>query len=255
MGKGKKFAIITTPRSGSTWLINLLDQMEGVNAYGELFLPRKRKPEAAARSGSFAYPRFVETGSHKLPARPAAVFAYLNRLYGQPGTNGFKLMYAHLGRFPELLAYFIARRVHVIHLVRENTLDVVVSQAINRKSAQAHKLAREQAGGNGSEAVEVELNPRRLLAKIEHKQRKTQKMRRLLRTAGLPQREIAYEQLQRDPVAFGALCQFLAIPFSGELPESQFVRSRQRSHAEVIRNYSDVKQALAGTPYLGWLED
>jgi LPS sulfotransferase NodH len=241
------FLILTSPRSGSTWLVSLLNQMEDTSTYGELFLPRKHSGKWDA---DFAYPRFVEARPAGRHNRPAEVFKYLDALYQQPGAVGFKLMYSHLRRYPELMIYFLVHRVRVIHLVRKNPLDLLISRAVKRKLEQAHRLANEPP----VEGVQVELNTETLIKKLQIKQRKMNRARNLLRFSGLRQLEVGYEELQKDPSAFSGLCRFLSIEADGKMPESKFQKVRRESQMQVLKNYGEVRQVLEGTRYLVYLE-
>jgi len=245
--KSIPFVILTSPRSGSTWLVSLLNQMEDTTSYGELFLPRKR---SGKWDKDFAYPRFVEARKAGRLTRPAEVFKYLDTLYQQPGAVGFKLMYSHLRRYPELLAYFEIHRVRIIHLVRQNPLDILISRAVKRKLEQAHRLANEPP----VEGLQVELNTETLIRKLQIKQRKMNRARNLLRWSGLRQMEIGYEELQRDPSSFSRLCRFLSIESDGNMPESKFQKVRRESQTKVLKNYGEVRQVLEGTNYLVYLE-
>ena len=52
-----RFVILTTQRSGSTWLVDVLNNLSNVATYGELFLPETRLWDA----GALDYPRFRES--------------------------------------------------------------------------------------------------------------------------------------------------------------------------------------------------
>lgn len=241
------FVILTSPRSGSTWLVSLLNQMEDTTTYGELFLPRKRSGKWDA---DFSTPRFVEVRQTGKRNRPVEVFKYLDALYQQQGAVGFKLMYSHLRRYPELLLYFLIHRVRVVHLVRKNPLDLLISRAVKRKLQQAHRLVNEPPVAG----LQVELNTGTLIRKLQIKQRKMNRARYLLRWSGLRQLEIGYEDLQTDPSAFQGLCRFLSIQSDGIMPESKFQKVRRESQSQVLKNYSEVRQVLEGTHYLAYLE-
>lgn len=241
------FVILTSPRSGSTWLVSLLNQLEDTNAFGELFLPRKRSSEWDAE---FAYPRFVEAQRADERNRPAEVFKYLDALYQKPGAVGFKLMYSQLRRYPELLAYFLIHRVRVVHLLRKNPLDILISMALRRKLQQAHRLANEPP----VQGLQVELNTETLIEKLQIKQRKIKRAQMLLRVSGLRSIEIGYEDLQKDPSVFQTLCRFLSIETGHVMPESRFQKVRRGSQGQIIKNYSEVKKVLEGTHFLSYLE-
>src|SRR3990172_13252387 len=96
-----KFVVFTTQRNGSTWLMSVLNGLEGVSAQGELFLPRPRSPETRWDS-EFALPRYVESKSQYRSVRPFSVFKSLSALYRSEGAVGFKLLYSQLRRYPQI---------------------------------------------------------------------------------------------------------------------------------------------------------
>lgn len=250
VGVGTKYVVFTTNRSGSTWMMSTLSRIPGVTAQGELFLPR---PRARARrwDSDFARPRFIEVCQTRRSVRLFAVFAYLNDLYRTPGTVGFKLMYAQLGRYPEILAYLIRHRVRVVHLVRRNHLDVLISYAVKAKLGQAHLLAGESA----PRELCVELDTDGLISRLEWLQRKQDLARALLKWSRLPHLEVAYEDLLADHSHFCAVFQFLSLDVDGKhLPDSTLVKIRQGGHRDVIQNYEQVRQTLAGSRFAGLLQ-
>lgn len=242
-----RFVILTSQRSGSTWLVSLLNQLKDTTAYGELFLPRKHVENWDA---DFAYPRFDEARGQTAGIRPLQVFHYLDKVYQHRGAVGFKLMYSHLYRYPEILLYFWTHRVRVIHLVRKNPLDLVISQALKRKVKRAHRLADEPP----LEDVQVELDPQTLIQKLQTRQRKIKRGHMILRFSGLRSIEIGYEDLQKNPPVFQSLCRFLSIETDSVIPQSRFQKIRRKSQDQIIKNYSEVKEVLEGTRFLSYLE-
>lgn len=242
-----RFVILTSQRSGSTWLVSLLNQLKDTTAYGELFLPRKHVENWDA---DFAHPRFSEVRAQTAGIRPVQVFQYLDSVYQNHGTVGFKLMYSHLYRYPELMIYFWTHRVHVVHLVRRNALDFVISQALKRKLQKAHRLADDPP----LEDVQIELDPQTLIRNLQVRQRKIRRGQMVLRLSGLPWIEVGYEDLQKDPSVFQSLCRFLEIETDHVMPQSRFQKVRRKSQGQIIKNYSEVKKVLEGTQFLSYLE-
>jgi LPS sulfotransferase NodH len=89
---------------------------------------------------------------------------------------------------------------------------------------------------------------------LDRKQKKALLVRNAIRRAGLPVLEIAYEDLVENPSSLKSICEFLSLPQPQVLPESKFVKNRQKSQADVVRNYAEVQAVLSGTPYIEWLE-
>lgn len=113
------FVLFTTQRSGSTWVIDTLNFVDTVSAYGELLLRQPRVWDV----GPDDYPRLIDYPdknhvSQRLPSvRPLKTFAYLDGLYKGKGERqehdsignaqitqsvGFKLMYSALRQYPEV---------------------------------------------------------------------------------------------------------------------------------------------------------
>ena len=244
-----KFVVLTTNRSGSTWLMSTLNSLPHVTAQGELFLPRARVSERRWDS-DFACPRFIETKSEGLTFRPFSVFSYLNALYSTPGAVGFKLMYAQLGFYPEILAYLMRHRMRVVHLVRRNNLDVVLSYAVKAKIGRAHLLL----GQSAPDDMRVELDTENLIRRLEWLQKKQSIARKLLSGCRLPHLEVAYEDLLRDQAHFRLIWEFLSIKPEKDMPQSTLVKIRKGGQRDVVSNYDEVKKVLAHSKFAGLLE-
>jgi len=244
-----KFVVLTTNRSGSTWLMSTLNSLPDVTAQGELFLPRARVSEKRWDS-DFACPRFIETKFEGLTFRPFSVFSYLNAFYKTPGAVGFKLMYAQLGQYPEILIYLMRRRIRVVHLVRRNHLDVMLSYAVKARLGRAHLLSGESAPDH----IGVELDTENLIRQLEWLQKKQSMARKLLNWCGLPHLEVAYEDLLRDQAQFGLIWDFLSIKPGEETRKSTLVKIRQGGQRDVISNYDAVKEVLVNSKFAGLLE-
>jgi len=246
---GTKFVVLMTGRSGSVWLMSTLNSFQHVTAHGALFRRKDRSPEKKWDS-DFARPRFIETKSNGLPFRPFSVFSYLNDLYDSPDTIGFKLNYAQLGLHPEILAYLIKHRVRVVHLIRRNHLDVVISYEVKAKIGQAHVLSGQSAPND----IQVELDTENMIRRFTWMEKRRNLARKLLSWCRLPHLEVAYEDLLRDPNHFDNVFNFLAIESDKSAPQASTVKIRKGSHRDVISNYEEVKEVLEGSKFAGLLE-
>lgn len=244
-----KFVVLTTNRSGSEWVMSTLNNFQDVFAHGELFLPRPRVSEGKWDS-DFAYPRFVEAKLDGISFRPFSVFSYLKAFYGMPGKVGFKLMYKQLGLYPEILFYLINHRVHVIHLVRQNHLDVMLSYAVKAKIGRSHLLV----GQSTQDELRVELDTRNLLRKLAWLQEQQNIARRLLIWFRMPHLEVGYEDLVRDQIYFHRIGDFLSINSRQQIPQSALTKIRKAGHRDVIGNYEQVKEVLVNSKFAGLLE-
>ena len=248
--KGTRFVVLTSQRSGSTWLMSILNSIENTSAYGELFTRKRRVAGANEWDSDVAYLRFVETEPNGLAFRPFSVFSYLDASYRQLGVVGFKLMYSQVRRIPETWAYLVRHRMRVVHLVRQNHLDAMISGAIAAKTGQAHQLVGQPDLGN----IQIRLDLETLSDRLKRLRRNIMVARRLLRWCRLPHIEVAYEDLLRGPSHFSLIWDFLSIKHEGPMPQSNLVKRRKGGHVDVISNYHEVKEALASSTFAGLIK-
>jgi len=228
----------------------MLNEMENTITYGELFLARRRVPGRVYWDSKLNYPRFIESQTRRRGIRPFSTFSFLDQVFCQPGSIGFKIMYSQVLKHPELLAYFSLHQISIVHLIRRNTLDVIISEMVKRESQHAHLLL----GQPEPAQVQVELDAQNLTHHLIKKQYKVEISRSLLRWFRLHSMEIAYEDLENDPAVFQAICDFLAIHSNGALPRSNLRKIRRNGYTEIIRNYNEVKDTLSRTPFAHFLE-
>jgi len=234
------FVVVAPTRSGSTWLMDRINNVPGAQGHMELFnhLPSQAPP----RAGCNDYSRFVEIGNRFAHGiRPFAVFGYLDALYARPEAVGFKLMYPFLRQYPELLLYLSRRKIAVIHLVRNNHLDVILSEQLAGKTGRFHATKDEEF----KQKDVVSLDPVTVAARVRWLDRKQRIVRGMLRMLPNPMHEVSYEALCADNAPFIELCDFIGMP--GELEDrsgSRLVKTQTSAHREVISNYQEVRSAL-----------
>lgn len=248
--KDVKFVVLTTQRSGSTWLISLLDRLEDLQVRDELFINRNRTPGKKYWDSDEVYPRFIESHHSSSGFRPFSVFSYLNQLYDRPGSVGFKLMYSHLKAYPEIWSYFIYKRIRVIHLVRQNHLDVLISSQVKNKMGRAHILPGEPRPEN----IQIDLEPQTLIPSLAKLQHKHDWIRQLLRWSPVRHLEVIYEDLVGDATQFDRVWDFLEIESPDVLPTPKLVKIRRGSHADVIRNYNEVRAILTDSVFANLID-
>lgn len=236
-----RFVLLTTQRTGSTWVLDLLNNVGGIEGHQELFHGRPRRSRGTA--GCNDYPRFVESRSGGISdLRPFSTFRYLDGLYSRAPCCGYKLMYSHLKRFREILAYNILNRVRVVHLVRKNHLDRIISGALAEATGTSHLTS---LGANKSELPRIDLDLKKLIPLIEYYEKNVQTVRRLLRLLPLKSIEVNYEELVAGASAFRNILSFLG--HSGpldQMPSSNLVKRQILPRSEVIQNYEEVVRLL-----------
>lgn len=237
--RGRHFMVLTTQRTGSSWLMDLVNNVPGAEGHMELFYhePRREPP----RAGRNDYPRFVESRNGAASgSRPWATFRYLNRLYARHGAVGFKLMYSQLRQYPEILPWAVARRLALVHLVRDNHLDVILSEELARAVGSSHATVGEQL----QRPARIELRIEDLVERIRRLEHKQRVVRALLRTLPNPVHEVRYEALRDGRDAFDRLCAFLELDAQLAPAASRLVKRQEKPHAEAITNYDAVRAVL-----------
>lgn len=258
-----KFILLASYRSGSTWVIDVLNHIEGTTAFSELFsvpadragtqnLTNKQTDQTTEYldRGIRAYPHFYQSAEIKQQFRPFSVFTYLNSFFQQEGNVGFKLMYAQLARHPEIWGYVIRHHILIIHLVRSNYLDVIISREVRKATNTTHQVD----GFAKSEKIQVMLDPQDTVRRLQSLQRNVDWARRLIRWSRVPSLELRYEDLVKDAANFGPLWKFLQISEQQARLESKLVKLVRGSYPELIANYDDLDQALKGTEFANLLE-
>lgn len=239
-GCGRNFIVVSTQRTGSSWLMGRINSVTGAQGHLELFYDDIRR--APARAGRNDYPRFFEIGD-TFPGRTrvARIFAYLDKFYSRPGAVGFKVMYSQLRQYPEVLLYIAVRRLAVVHLVRRNDLDVILSGELAKATKTFHATLDE----NPQEAPAVALDAQAVVNRIGRLEKKRSIMRQLLRILPAPVHEVSYEELNARNEAFLSVCDYLGIPGELEDRSQQRLSKRQRLPLEkAITNFEEVRVRL-----------
>ncbi len=189
------FVIFATQRTGSSWLMDLLDSQPAIASYDELFL--------AGASGNGYWGRtdreFFEPyyAHHRRRANPVerALWGlrYVADLYApRPHLQaiGMKLMYEQIWKNPVLWAYVVRHRVRVIHLTRRNLLDIVISEetALARKTFHA-------VDGDAVQTPAVTLDPDDVVARLKTLEYRIKVAHRLLVALPVSYYETEYETL------------------------------------------------------------
>ncbi len=249
-----RFVVLTSPRSGSTWFIDTLHCHPDAVVYGEPFKPNRVKP---FRFGAKTFAPFVpykrERGRTVWP--PASV-AYLRDLYASgegSGAVGFKLMYGHARAHPLASLYLRATSVLVVHLVRTNAVDCVLSRyAMERRG----KSGGHDTADRPVVQATVRVDPREFVSAVEAHERTIGRMRRLLQVTRTRTAEVVYEDLSADPAGeIGRVASFLGLdPHSMSL-ESQLRKIASGPQGGIIENFDEVRAALISSGHGGYLRD
>jgi len=246
-----RFVILTKSRSGSKWLVELFDRHEGVDAYGELFAG----PGAARDYGSSGVPYFDAYLENVRLRRICPLLyhrvSYLSKLYASrlDAAIGFKLMYGHAAR--GLFEYFALRRVRVVHLIRGNVFDAVLSYEV-AKARGLFGLRR----GDIVPPVKVTLDPEGLRRRLEEHEFAIAQARCRIQRYRLPWLDVFYEELvsRREETMERAL-RFLGVEPHVDDLRSSFAPVDDVPREDVIENLVDVRRVLSGTRFEWMLAD
>lgn len=248
-----RFVVLSTQRSGSTWVVDMLTSHPRVVAYSELFMHGGDGVPKWGREQDLPYwQTFIREQSGGRVARPYWLWHYLGRAFEErPGIDaiGFKLMYSQLTRIAKpLMPALWLRRVRIVHLMRRNSLDVVLS----KEAGEARRGVLHAREGQSVESVRIKLRTADLLERMTAHERAIEGARVRFKRVGIPYREVIYEDLVADEEpGFASLFRFLAV--EPEPVSSSLQKVNPTAHEELIENYGEVRDVLAGTKFAGQL--
>jgi LPS sulfotransferase NodH len=249
MSKKPKFCIITSQRSGSTWLTQLLNSHSQIKVLAGDPLWN--------HSGPFDgdLPRYCDYRKISNVSRPWVLFNYLDTLdlktyQSKPhDILGFKLMYNHIKHNPEVLIKLIADRYRIIHLARRNVLDLLISNTVGKQHGVYHVTKSNQ------QKKSAYLEPEILISTLDLYERSYQFAKLFLKIVPLPVLEVKYESLavNRDET-LRSIANFLQVDSSSVSFESGLQKANPGSYQDKIANYDQVAKILAGTKYSHFLD-
>lgn len=230
-----RFVILTNGRTGSNLLVSYLKQNPNIRLYGEIL-------------GKYYLDQpFVRTMIRERGAVP-----YFRNMQSRILTEshvGAKLLYAHveppyakrreLPDLPRVLDSLAADMgTKIIHLRRENLLDVVISG----------KLAKQTMSYVGRDYgdIKIELKPRICRRLFEKMQAQEARYRALF--AGHDYLEVTYEQVVDNPEKMiAATFAFLGVE---PVPAKTSLEKQNRAPREsVVSNYAELKREFSDTEY------
>lgn len=254
------FVIAGTQRSGTTMLRSALDSHPHVRCLGEVFYinPRYEKRGGQAK-GQGLSDGFSSWREHSYQVfrnrsninrlrhwidRSSLVREYLDGVLvcDQPEACGFKLMVNQTRRFPEIIRYIAERQVLVIHMVRDNVLDVLVSRLALEARGYAHSSV------NVSQDLKVTLPVDDLVAWLDRIQRDNEYWQQSFEGRS-PYLRVGYERFVCDrQQASKEILAFIGVDTRQELV-TELKKLVTRELSEVIDNYGAVSEVLRGTRY------
>lgn len=241
--KKNRFCIFSTQRTGSSWLVSLLNSHPQIRVFNEPFLYSGYRP--FWKEGGL--PSFHEFQSRYKTARPMTTFRYINAMHAfadEFTSTGFKLMYNQLAQFPEIYLKLIQNHYRMIHLVRHNVLDAYLSELTARKTRRYHSK-------KPAESPMIYVDTNNILKRLDKIRLKVRIAGRVISLTGMPVREISYESLlYRKNQTLDDILLFIGIKDCSENLTSRYQKLGKEGHyREKIENYDAVLQALKGSRY------
>jgi LPS sulfotransferase NodH len=243
------FVIFTTPRTGSSWLVELLDAHPSITCYGERFYPGRGVPR---ENGSTDFLRFDDLPTRFLRrARPAAALeleAYVALLFRprrrEVRAVGLKVMLEQAHARSGLMAALERRSVRAVHLVRRNTL----ARLVSLRAAVERGLFRARVGDE-LPPVRVRLRTDELVRDLDAMEAAVAESRTLLERHGLRSLEVSYEHLvEQTDAELARVAAFLELGETAWTPRSTLVVMNPHP-LDVVENLADVQRTLEGTRY------
>ncbi len=245
------FVVYASMRTGSRWLVELLDSHPGAAVYSEAFLANG---EGSMTSSGGPFPYFVTYLAARRVRRPLVLqrVRYLRAFFRHvPDVRavGFKLMYGQAERNPGVLHYSALRRIRTIHVVRRNALRAVVSHRVAVESGSFHPRR-----GDAVRQVRITLDVATLADELGRREASVQGARYRLARLRLPVLEVSYEGLvdERD-ATLASILEFLGLD-PPPLPLETTLTRAVTSLGDVVANFDAVRDALSATPF-AWMAD
>lgn len=277
----KKFIILTTQRSGSTFFRLHVNNHSNIRCHGEVFLHSSlakdtfryycreniiRRLIYDLYNGEIfsKYLRLFKVVSYPLVRIIAT--KYLDRLlydadFSAPWKNmttwndyhprenlgldeavGFKLMYNHLDNYRFLSDWILNEDVMIIHLVRKNLLKIYLSRLASKRRQVAHSVQT-------VDPIKLYIDPKTCAEHIKKIEKRQNNARVLLENKTYI--EVSYQEFVHNRLAsLSKVFEFLdvedkVIEYSG----ANLKKLNPTSLKEIIENYYEVKETLQGTPY------
>lgn len=242
--KMSNFIILTSQRTGSTLFWRYLDQHPSIGVFGELLLKTSRKDESYKAFKNLT----LNSKIRHLFDKKNSVDQFLNKVFSSDKpvqSIGFKLMYDQINK--PIDKWINNNEIKIIHLVRRNTLKVILSLKTAKKRKLYHSTGKEKI-----EKVNIKLKPKKTLKEIETIQKNIKKYRELYLKKDYI--EIFYEDFVEDMNKQAQeIFSFLGLnPFKcSTIPLKKI---NPDSIQAIVDNYDEIETFFKKTKYSEFLE-
>lgn len=243
------FAIISTQRSGSTYIRTSLDSHAEVCCAGEVFLPHYNKEHSFHEWLKYCDTSYLEG----LIGRTHLVYRFLDSVYAakHDGAQGFKFMYSQARWvpycYPMVMKYFKDRNVRIIHVVRNNFLEMCISREMAKFTGVYHSK-------DASEVTEhkmIHVSVPRVLRSISRMERERSAW--CARLQSYESLEVSYEDFVRNNEEVSRRM----LGFLGVNPDVRLTSSLKKVIRapidDVVENYAELAEALRSNGYARFL--
>jgi len=199
-----------------------------------------------ALAGNNEYPRYFEWKQNRLSIRPFSVWRYMSDFYSRDSSVGFKLMYSHLRNYPETVPFIAYKRLKIIHLIRTNYLDIILSEKIAELTGTSHTT---NAAEDNKQALY--LDPVIALNRVKTLDANTRRIRKLTSSLVTNQSiEIHYEDILKAPdTTMETVKDFLGIDTSVKQIQSNLKKRQTKTKQEIIGNYDELVSFFSQTKF------
>lgn len=248
-GKMKDFVLISTQRSGTHWVMDMLGQHPQIRSLSELLIwqntifPSGDEVVLPAWHLHLSAKQVIGQGGDLT----SWLFEYLRGIkkrYGRMCSLGSIIMYDRLGVYPQLIDYLLAHDITIIHLIRRNYLNGIISEEVACKN----RIWMVQEEGQRPKG-KVSLDTERICSVIATRRATVEEYRSFLSSIGLPYHEIIYEELLQDNSRIKEAVKFLKLGTDSFSPASSSKKVINKPLSEVLENYQELKNVLQGTEF------
>ncbi len=249
------FVLLARQRSGSTWVMDLLNSHPRVIGFPELFHSDEfGRPVVGGNCELYLWNSY--RAAHDWPTgrlkRTRLYFQYLDQevFRSRPDFDavGLKLMYNQAVSSIALPLYLKLRGVRIIHLIRRNYLDAILSAEAVRARGIAHAVAGADVG-----RLKIPLEAHSLKYRLDQRAGEIEAARSYCQTLGVPTCEVFYEDIVQDVANLVPTLELLGVDPDVSHLTSELKKLNATSHRDLIENWDEIRDVLNGTPYSSML--
>lgn len=231
-----RYCLLTTQRSGSTWLMSSLNAIPGAAGFLELFLPHTPAKDATWLVDPHppAFHDWVRDGNG---VRPIATRRYLRELAAwAPAAQalGFKLMINQgLRYYPEVLPLLRAQGYRLIVLTRD-PMELAISRHFAQTTGVSHRR-------DSARPEPVHIDPAWAHRDMRRRLLEFRLARAVVRTLGFRVHWLDYADLARDTEGeLRACARFLGLPGKALGSGSPLAKVVNAPYTEIVANYTEI---------------